>query len=96
MSDKINAELQAECEHASENAPHRQIPVIITMKDWARRNELEQSGLRVTNEFESIQDVAGTMTCDQVKKLAELDHVNKIEFDGEVKAIQIEDELDRL
>jgi len=96
MSDKINSELQAECEHASQNEPQRQIPVIVTLKDWARRGELEHSGLQVNNEFESIQAVAGTLTCDQVKGLAELGHVDKVEFDGEVRAIRIEDEKDRL
>ena len=43
-----------------------------------------------------ISAVAGTLTCDEVKSMAELDHVDKIEFDGEVRAIRIEDEKDRL
>ena len=96
MSSKINDELRTECEHASDNEPQRQIPVVVTLNDWSRRGELKHSGLRINNEFESINAVAGTLTCDQVKKLAELDHVGKIEFDGEVKAIRIEDEKDRL
>jgi hypothetical protein len=96
MSEKINSELQAECENASQTEPHKQIPVIVTVNDWSRRAELEQSGLRVSNAFEIINAIAGTLTCDQVKALAELDQVQKIEFDGEVRAIRVEDEKDRL
>lgn len=85
---KLNDELKAECERSE---PHKEIPVIITINDWSRRSELEASGLRVDHSFENILAVAGTLTCAQVSSVAALDHVERIEFDGEVRAIQKED-----
>lgn len=96
MSGKINAELMAECESAGRADPQKEIPVIITVNDWSRRGELERLGLRVNHSFENISALAGTLTCDEVKTIALLDHVDSIEFDGEVRAIRIEDEKDRL
>jgi len=91
MSSKINAELKAECERVGQTEPQKEIPVVVTISDWSRRAELEHSGLRVNHSFENISAVAGTLPCDKVKAVAELDHVERVEFDGEVRAIRVED-----
>lgn len=84
MAAIINPELLQECERAKQAKPQQEIPVIITITDWARRAELEEKGLRVNHSFENILAVAGTLTCVEVDAVAQLDHVERIEFDGEV------------
>jgi len=84
MAAIISPELAQECERAKQTNPQREIPVIITISDWARRAELEEKGLRVNHSFENISAVAGSLTYAEVDAVAQLDHVERIEFDGEV------------
>ena len=85
MKAKISSDLLQECKRAKQTEPQQEIPVIITITDWARRSELEEKGLRVTHSFENISAVTGTLTCAEVDAVAQLDHVERIEFDGEVR-----------
>lgn len=85
MTTKINAELSNECKRVAETEPQKEIPVIITVTDWERRSELEAKGLQVSHSFEGILAVAGTLTCAEVEAIAQLDQVERIEFDGETR-----------
>ena len=80
MPPKINTELWEECKTAAQTEPQREIPVLQT-GHVARK--LKDKGRRVNHSFESISAVAGTLTCVEVKAVAQLTHVERIEFDGE-------------
>jgi hypothetical protein len=85
MTAKINDELLQELKRARQSEPQREIPVIITLTDWAKRKELEAEGLRITHAFENISAVSGTLTPAEVEAVAQLEQVKIIEFDGEVR-----------
>jgi hypothetical protein len=87
MAAKIDAELLEELERFEVTEPKRDIPVIVTLNDWAKRKELEEKGLRVEHSFENISAVSGTLKPADVKDVAKLEQVVSIEFDGEVTAI---------
>jgi hypothetical protein len=91
MTAKISPELLRECERTEQTEPQREIPVIITVTDWARRSELDEKGLRVSHAFENISAIAGTLTCAEVEAVAQLDQVEIIEFDGEVRIASVSD-----
>ena len=87
MAAKIDAELLQEVERFERTEPKREIPVIVTLHDWAKRAELEEKGLRVAHAFENISAESGTLKPAEVREIAKLEQVKSIEFDGEVRAI---------
>jgi hypothetical protein len=84
MSTKISEELATRLEEAEAQAA---MPVIVTLKPGAEVTELEHKGLKVRKVFESISAVAGTLTPAAAPGLAELEQVEKVEYDGEVHAL---------
>jgi len=68
-----------------ELSPNEEIPVIITMRDVTEDlSFLEEKGFLVKFQYHAINAAAGTATADKIEDIAELDRVEKIEFDGEV------------
>ncbi len=61
----------------------REIPVIITLNDWAGRVELEEKGLRGRACFREHICGIGHAYTSEVKDVAQLEQVESIEFDGE-------------
>ena len=87
MAEKIDVELLQEVERFELTEPEREIPVIVTLNGWSRRAELEEKGLRVAHAFETISALSGTLKPAEVTDVAQLEQVESIEFDGEVRAI---------
>ncbi len=85
MTAKINDELMQELKRAEQTDPQREIPVIVTVNGPINRAELEENGLQITDVFDFISAVSGTLTPAEAQALAQLDQVKSIEFDGEVR-----------
>jgi hypothetical protein len=85
MSAKINDELMQELKRAEQTDPQSEIPVIVTVNGPINQAELEEKGLRITNVFDFISAVSGTLTPAAAQALAQLDQVKSIEFDSEVR-----------
>lgn len=86
MTTQLSGEVLQHCEAAERTGSLRPIPVIITLSDWGRRSELEALGMRVAFWFERISAAAGTVTAAQARAIAALDHVQSVDFDGEVRS----------
>ena len=87
MSKKINARLLGVLKKAEREDPQREIPVIVTTTSKVDPASLEQRGLKITHTFENIPAVSGTLAASKLKAVAELDQVESIEYDGEVRAL---------
>ena len=85
MTAKISDELLRELKRAEQTDPQQELPVIVTTAGQVNRAELEEKGLRITHVFEFISAVSGTLTPAEAQALAQLDQVERIEFDGEVR-----------
>ena len=75
-----------ECMRLKQSAPDHEIPVIITLSDWAQREVLEGTGLRIAHLFENISAVSGTARAVNLERISSLDGVERIEYDGTVRA----------
>jgi hypothetical protein len=87
MSKKMSERLLQELKKAEPEDRQREIPVIVTTKSKIEPSLLEQKGLKITHTFENISAVSGTLTTSKLKDIAELDQVETIEYDGEVRAL---------
>ncbi|MGH9831755.1 MAG: protease inhibitor I9 family protein [Blastocatellia bacterium] len=85
MTAKISDELLQELKRAEQTDPQREIPVIVTINGPINRAELEEKGLRIAQVFDFISAVSGTLTPAEAQALAQLDQVERIEFDSEVR-----------
>lgn len=65
----------------------RAIPVIISLKSKDQVAELQRRGVKVTRVYETITAVAATATPAQIREISQLDGVERIEFDSEVRAL---------
>lgn len=82
MNAKVNDELQKQLEEAEKADPEQEIPVIVTLATDADPAVLEQKGVKIQRTFENIPAVAMILTASQVNEVAQLDQVERIEFDG--------------
>ena len=90
MSGKINAELSR---RLKEDKPgEKDLPVIVTIKEDADLESLKTTGLKINHIYENINAVSGTLPASAVNSVAKLDDVERIEFDGEVHALEDEDD----
>jgi hypothetical protein len=83
---KIDSDLQARLQAAREREPEREIPVIVTIVPGSDLDLLTQSGLVIERAFELISAVSGTTHAADVQRLAQLDVVVRVEYDGPVHA----------
>ena len=83
----ISVELLNQMERTAAPNPQVRFPVIITLKADAAQDAVEQAGFRVENRFPVISAVSGSATLATLKRLADMEEVELIEEDGEVRAI---------
>lgn len=72
---------EMEAEH-----PDKEIPVIITLEPGSDAALLEAS-MTETRRFEVMNAISGKVNVRDVRGLAELPQVRKIEYDGEVRIL---------
>lgn len=86
MFAKINSEL---ARHLEENAasckPAEEIPVIVTVREWEGTAELEHRGLRIGHTFETACAVSGRAFAADIARIAALENVVLVEYDGEMR-----------
>jgi hypothetical protein len=82
MTTKINKELSQAMQQAN---PATEIPVIVTLNGSINQAELAAQGLQISQVFELISAVSGTVRPAGITALAQLEQVKLIEFDGEVR-----------
>lgn len=81
MSANISDTLLRELAEAKRAEPQGEIPVIVTVTPGADVAALERIGLKIQHRYENIPAVSGTLTAPQVKALAQLHQVERIELD---------------
>jgi hypothetical protein len=85
MSQKVSPEVSARVKGAIEES--KEIPVIVTLAPGSDPAVLEPTGMRVHRVMDNIPAVAGTVAGGAVRRLAELDEVQRVEYDGEMHAL---------
>lgn len=65
-----------------------EIPVIVTIKPETDLTKLESKGLKIGFKSALASIVSGTIPSTNARKLAELNEVEKIEYDAEMHAIE--------
>lgn len=89
MNAEISKELANKLKEVHETNPEMRIPVIISLEpDYGSDfSNLEDEGLHVDNPLHLINAVAGTVPANQIANLARLPKIQKVEYDGEVRAL---------
>jgi hypothetical protein len=87
MIEKIDEALLKKIDEAEKINPKEEIPVILTLSSDADHIVLEQKGLKIHRSFVNISAVSGTLTASQAKDIARLAEVERIEYDGTVRAL---------
>jgi hypothetical protein len=87
MTTKMNETLSRQIEAAKNVGPEREIPVIVTLRPNSDLSALEQLGVKIQHIFRNISAVRGTLTPAMANRVAELEMVELIEYDGEVHAL---------
>jgi hypothetical protein len=70
-----------------EAGPGEEIPVIVQFRGDTDREKLSNRGLKVTRSFENISGVSGTALKADLQKIAELEGVERIDYDGQMWAL---------
>ena len=89
---KISDDLKAMISDRIEQSPGEEINVILTISEGVAlddvRDELTRIGLRIENMIPGpIQVIAGSVSVEDISRLAEVRNVEKIEYDGMVYAL---------
>lgn len=86
MFAKINDELARHLEgNVALGNPAEEIPIIVTVKEWDGTAELEHRGLRIGHTFETACAVSGKAFASDVARIAALENVVLVEYDGEMR-----------
>lgn len=85
---KVDQTLREMIQAPAQRKADQSFPCIVTVKPGTDPAVLVQHGLQIENVIESISAVSGKATGDSVKSLAKLTQVERIEYDGEVRAIE--------
>jgi hypothetical protein len=86
VSEKVSPALREQLESAE--AEQRTIPVIVTLVEGTDAAGLaRRQGIEVRHAYENIPGFAATATPAQVRELAQLEEVELIEPDGEMRAL---------
>lgn len=93
MSAKITERLSQKLKEAGAVASQGELSVIVKVKEGADLDALKRKGLKITNTYENIPYVAGTLPASGVHALTPLDDVQEIDYDPQdVEALRTEDE----
>jgi hypothetical protein len=87
MMNKLDDKLQSKLKKAAKNDPEKLFAFIVTYATDAKIKSLTDAGLKIENRFEVINAVSGKMTAKQALKLARRKDIERIELDGEVRAL---------
>lgn len=85
--ERLSEALSQQMEEAKGLDPRREIPVIVTIKSGTDPAILTRLWLKIQHTFESISTVSGTLTAAEIAGLAQLSEIERIEFDGTVRAL---------
>jgi hypothetical protein len=86
VSEKVSPALREQLESAG--AEQARIPIIVTLAEGADASGLaSRAGIELRHAYENIPAVAATATPAQVRELAQLEQVELIEPDGEMRAL---------
>ncbi|WPP52349.1 hypothetical protein [Catalinimonas niigatensis] len=80
-SDKISVALEAYLVQVNENDL---VPVLVTTQEGVDITTFEAKGLKVKRSMASIPLLSGTIKASEVKKLAAMKEVKKVELDSEI------------
>ena len=67
--------------------PNHREPVIVTLRDGARPEQLQQAGMRIDAVMRNQPIVTGTIDVATLHSLSELDEVVRVEPDGSMHAL---------
>ena len=87
MSQKISSELAERLAELQRTGSTDSIPVIVTLRAIDDQSAVKDAGLSVQNVLESVPAVSGSASSSVVNKMAQLEEVELIEFDGEMRAL---------
>lgn len=87
MAEKISSELAERLEDLRRTGSNDKVPVIVTLKAGTDQSVVEDAGLTVENVLDSISAVSGSGSISVVNRIAQLDEVEVVEFDGEMWAL---------
>ena len=83
---KIDSELTERLQAAS--GERQEIAVIITLERVDDIESLKSIGVKPSIAYQSIPAVAARLTPDQIKSVAGMPQLTRIEFDGDAKALE--------
>lgn len=87
MEGALSKEMVALLEKAESEGQREEIPVIVTVKEGTDLHKLETLGLKISARFNLLNAVSGHVTPEGARKIADLDEVEKIEYDSEMRAL---------
>ncbi len=87
MEGALSKEMMALLEKAESEGQREEIPVIVTVKEGTDLHRLETLGLKISARFKLLNAVSGHVTPEGARKIADLDEVEKIEYDSEMRAL---------
>jgi hypothetical protein len=74
-----------EMERLAAHDPALRFPIIITLKEGAPPESLEDSGFRP--QYRALNIISGSASVDAIRRLSALNQVEMVEEDGEVRAL---------
>lgn len=87
MEGAMSKEMVALLEKSESEGQREEIPVIVTVKEGTDLHKLETLGLKISARFKLLNAVSGHITPEGARKIADLDEVEKIEYDSEMRAV---------
>lgn len=87
MAGKINEELMRHLDELGGSPGAQEVPIIVTVAEGTESSELEREGFRIMHTLPGISALSGVASPDVIMKLAQMEHVEKIEYDGEMRAV---------
>jgi len=87
MEGALSKEMVALLEKSESEGQREEIPVIVTVKEGTDLHKLETLGLKISARFKLLNAVSGHITPEGARKIADLDEVEKIEYDREMRAV---------
>ncbi|MDX6694758.1 MAG: hypothetical protein QOF02_2361 [Blastocatellia bacterium] len=93
MAAKVSERLSRKLKEAGARDSSEELPVIINVKEGADLDALRKRGLKITQVYENIPYIAGSLPASSVESLARLDEALEIDYDGQdVEALRKDDE----
>ena len=88
MHAKLDEQVTACMRDAEAQGSSREIPVIVTLRKVEDLQALRDHGLQVRHVFAPIAAVSGRVQTSQIERLASLVAVLRIEYDGQMHALE--------